>query len=279
MYTVLITNHKGGVGKSTTTAHLAWALGQMGRHVVCIDWDPQGSLTDMMQYPIETLTGSPVYALMTQKKPLLSNYIWRYRGFEMKGSVSLIPNSIQMYGYTMRIVREAILSGTDIDFTLLRKKILEPLRLFGADICLIDGEPGCDIRTMMAVACCDYILIPATPDFAAGRGLHNTLQVLFEVMDEWVKVEKVIGILPVMVPGTLPRHTRRWAEGMAEIANKWNVAIFRNYVAASVKFQEAAEAGKPIWLVAKNAPGATAYLEAAKELEEAVRRLEHARRT
>lgn len=276
MYTVLVDNHKGGVGKSTTTAHLAWALGSLGRRVVCIDWDPQGSLTDIMHYPVETLNGSPVYDLMMNSKARIMDHLWRYTGFKMKGSVNLIPNSIEMYGYDMKVINNAIITGMDIDFMELKDKILDRLRTFGADICLIDGEPGCDLRTMMAVACSDYIVVPATPDFASSRGLNNTLQVLFTVMEEWVKAEKVVGILPVMVPGALPRHVRRWIQGMMEIADKWHVAVFQNYIPESVRFKDALEVGKPVWEVDKRAPGAFAYIEAAKEMEKAIRRLQNA---
>ena len=38
-------NQKGGVGKSTTTFHLARAAVQAGRRVLVVDLDPQGNLT------------------------------------------------------------------------------------------------------------------------------------------------------------------------------------------------------------------------------------------
>ena len=47
---------KGGVGKTTTTQHLAHALGMMGRSVLMIDLDPQGSLTN--RYDRESIKGT-----------------------------------------------------------------------------------------------------------------------------------------------------------------------------------------------------------------------------
>ena len=44
---ISIINHKGGVGKTTTTAYLGEALANKGFKVLLIDIDPQGSLSEV----------------------------------------------------------------------------------------------------------------------------------------------------------------------------------------------------------------------------------------
>ncbi len=45
---IALFNHKGGVGKTTTTFNLGWMLGNKGKKVIIVDSDPQCNLTGMV---------------------------------------------------------------------------------------------------------------------------------------------------------------------------------------------------------------------------------------
>ncbi|WP_396230204.1 ParA family protein, partial [Frankia sp. CpI1-P] len=48
---ITIAAHKGGVGKSATTAALAGALALTGHRVLAVDTDPQGALGALLGVP------------------------------------------------------------------------------------------------------------------------------------------------------------------------------------------------------------------------------------
>lgn len=61
---IAIINQKGGVGKSTTAINLAAALGERGKRVLVVDFDPQGNATSGFGVDKDSLTSDVYDALM-----------------------------------------------------------------------------------------------------------------------------------------------------------------------------------------------------------------------
>ena len=48
MMIISFCNEKGGTGKTSTTALVAWELAKRGKKILAVDCDPQGNLTNLM---------------------------------------------------------------------------------------------------------------------------------------------------------------------------------------------------------------------------------------
>ena len=78
---IALSNQKGGVGKSVTTASLGIGLARKGKKVLLIDSDPQASLTISLGYPKPDelpITLANIMAGIIQDTPLPVTEGWTY---------------------------------------------------------------------------------------------------------------------------------------------------------------------------------------------------------
>ncbi len=77
MKIIAVTNQKGGSCKTTTAALIARSLAATGRDVLCLDCDPQGGLSSLLEAPkgpgmVEALMGAEVVPLVASGVRILT---------------------------------------------------------------------------------------------------------------------------------------------------------------------------------------------------------------
>lgn len=111
---IAIVNQKGGVGKTTTALNMGYALSQMGKKVLMIDFDPQSSLTVCLGYDNTDSINTTIYNLMAlaieeKNLPKKEDYIISI------GNIDLIPCNLELSAIEVALVnvmsREMILKS------------------------------------------------------------------------------------------------------------------------------------------------------------------------
>lgn len=100
---ITIYNHKGGVGKTTLTANIAFALSALGKSVLLVDSDPQCNLTsyllsdDVVDDLLNHSNDPEGRTIWTAVKPILDNTgVGRFVESTSVGDLTLLPGDIRL---------------------------------------------------------------------------------------------------------------------------------------------------------------------------------------
>ena len=251
----VVTNRKGGCGKSFTTANLGFALARHGKKVLCIDTDNQHSLTISMGVNEPdglTITITTIISDIINKKDFdpTAGIIHHVEG------VDLMPANISLTGIELIL---APLYGREI---ILRKYINKVKSLY--DYCLIDTSPTLDILTINALAAADSAIIPVTPRFLDAKGLELLLRSIAGIREDINPDLDISGILMTMVD----KRTNFSKEIISIIEQAYgkSIHIFKDHIPHSIRAAESSARGMSIFKHDPNGKVAAAYESVAQVL-------------
>ena len=240
---IAVLNHKGGVGKTTTTINLAAALQQKKKRVLAIDMDGQANLTESFGLSIEE--EQTVYGAMKGKYPLPL--------VETAGGVTVVPSCLDAEAELINEPgRELILSG-------LIAKSLDHRKF---DYILIDCPPSLGLLTLNALTAADYLIIPVQAQFLAMRGMAKIMNVIATVQE---RLNPKLAIGGIVITQFDKRKTLN--KSVAELVkDSFCDKVFKTVIRDNVSLAEAPIKGKNIFEYSKNSNGAKDYMALAQEV-------------
>ena len=246
---IAMCNQKGGVGKTTTTINLGAALAELGRRVLLVDFDPQGSLSVGLGVNPHTLEHS-IYNLLLSRDTPIDDVIDR-TGVE---NLDILPSNIDLSAAEVQLVSEVAREQT-----LLR--VLDSVKS-RYDVILIDCAPSLGLLTINALTAADKVIMPLECEFFALRGIALLTDTITKVTDRLNPRLEILGILGTMYDArTL--HSR---EVLERVVQAFGDRVFHTVIRRTVKFPETTVAGEPITTYATTSPGAAAYRTLAREV-------------
>jgi len=181
---IAIANQKGGVGKTTSTVNLAYALSNEGKRVLVVDIDPQGNLTQYLDNDPRWLDESKktIYYTLVEEKPLSEILI--------KGKVDLIPTGILLAESESTLMMDY--SGA----TVLKHALTEIQDNY--DLILIDCPPTLGMLFVNALAAAQWVLIPVKTDSLSLSGIPNLATTVSKIKRKVNPALTILGVLPTM---------------------------------------------------------------------------------
>ncbi len=241
---IAIVNQKGGTGKTTTAVNLGRAIADMGKRVLLLDLDPQGSLSYYLGANSNVWTISDVILGDIS----LNNAIIQRENLEIiPADISLADLEVSLAGYPQReyIIKKLLLQATQYDYILM------------------DCSPSLSVMTINALTAAKYIIVPLQMEVLSIHGLELMLETVERIKKNLNPTLEIMGILPLMYD----RKRRITQEVLAHIVKTYSfLYMFDTLIRMDVKLVEAPSYGKSVFSYAPDANGAQDYMKLAKEV-------------
>ncbi len=240
---ISVVNHKGGVGKTTTTLNLGKALALAGYRVLLVDMDSQGNLTQSLG--LDELEKQVVHALLKNEPlPIVT----------IDTNLDLAPSDLELAYADLELV-QAVGGVNQL------KNALAPVR-GNYDFIFIDCPPALNIFTNSSLVASHSCLVTLQPEASSMKGVNHLFDRVAQVRDRINYELKVEGILLTMVDKRLNVH-RDMIHNIHEALS--NFRIFKTEIRTNVALKESQVAQQDIFTYQKDSNGATDYKNLATE--------------
>jgi chromosome partitioning protein len=236
---LVVTNRKGGTGKTATAVNLSAELAARGERVLLVDLDTQGHCALGLGIPVKK--GEPtVHGLFASGAPLtpaLRASPW--------DNLHLLPaDPLFEHGSGSR------------DETLLRQALQAEGLHERYDTIVLDTPPSLDILLLNSLHAADRVLVPFLPHFLAGEGVRQLARVLFRVAsnrpDQGLRL---LGFLPIMCDTRIGQHR----QVMGGVAHQFGASRMLPGIRNDIRIAESFAIGKPVRYYAPKSRAAEDY--------------------
>lgn len=240
---IAVVNHKGGVGKTTTTVNLGAALSRLGKRILLVDMDSQQNLTTSLMK--EEDVSKSIFDSLMQNEPLPI--------VRISDGLDLCPSELALAAAELhlqaRIGRESLL-----------KKLLNRVR-DNYDFIFVDCPPSLGLFTINALVAATDVFLPLTGETLPLRGIIMLDETLNDVIQNANSDLKITGVV-------IQRYNNRKLnnEVIEAITSKFGAKVFDTKIRECIALAEAPAAHCSIFDYDSKSNGASDYMALANEV-------------
>ena len=245
MRVLVISNQKGGVGKTTTAISLAAALVGRGQHVLIVDLDPQANATSGLGISKDQ---PGIYSVLIKEQPITDSIVHT----EIEG-LDLLPSGPDMAGAEVELV------------PLMAREFRLRQSLRGTDsydTVIVDCPPSLGLLTVNALAAGDAVVVPVQCEYYALEGLAQLMKTIEAVRQRLNQRLEILAIVLTMED----RRNRLSMQVTDEVRRHFPNLVAATRIPRAVRLAEAPSHGKPISVYDPESRAAKAYDELAGEM-------------
>jgi chromosome partitioning protein len=240
---ISISNHKGGVGKTTSTINIGAGLNKLGKKILLIDLDAQANLSQSL-------------GLVNQDKTIYGALKGEYnlQPIEIVKGLDVIPSTLDLSGAEVELSGEA---GREY----ILRELIEPIR-GSYDYILIDSPPSLGLLTINSFTASDEIYIPLQAQYLALQGLAKLVEVIDKIKKRLNKELKIGGVFITQYDSRKVLNR----DVVATIQAHFKDEVFSTKIRDNIALAEAPTQGVDIFRYNPKSYGAEDYLALCREV-------------
>ena len=244
---VCVANQKGGVGKTTTSVNLSYALACLGQEVLLVDLDPQSNASSGVGVIVKEGERS-VYNFLTKTAPFRE--VVRQTSNEL---LDVLPASKDLAGAEVEFVN---IQGRE---RILKEALGKIKSMY--NFIIIDCPPSLSLLTINALVAADSVITPIQCEYYAMEGLAHFINTTGKVKQFLSPNLKIDGGILTMYDArmNLANQVRE------EVSKFYGDKVYKTAIPRNVRLAEAPSFGQSIIEYDPSCRGTKAYIELAKE--------------
>jgi len=243
---VAVTHHAGGVGKTTTTLNLGYALAAAGQRTLLVDLDPQADLSERLGLgPVAPTLGQVLTS--GRGTPQVQRCTWA------EVAVDLIASNLDDM-----LEVEMLLTAAQERERRLRRALAALRRDY--DFILLDCPPNLTLLTTNALYAADSVLIPVQAHDKAVRQLSK----VWGTLDMVREYHPDLGVLGLIV--TMADNSTMARQVVAGLRDAYPDQVFSSVIPQRVALRADSRHAAPVALYAADDDSVQAYGALAQEV-------------